>query len=121
MATKPKRARNAKGHYKADDPTTPDINEAFEQDEKPVVKPAEKPAEKPGEKAGDKKDEKDKHNTSSALSSVPSTRFGSNSRSNSREVSVSRSKSRAHQSDPLQILQGNLAGVRRENSGDGSR
>ena len=39
MATKPKRARNAKGHYKADDPTTPDINEAFEQDEKPVVKP----------------------------------------------------------------------------------
>ena len=39
MATKPKRARTAKGHYKADDPTTPDVNEAFEQEKKPVAKP----------------------------------------------------------------------------------
>lgn len=29
--TKAKRARNAKGHLVADDPSTPDINEAWEQ------------------------------------------------------------------------------------------
>ena len=29
-ASKPKRARNAKGHLKADDPSTPDVNEAWE-------------------------------------------------------------------------------------------
>jgi len=28
---KPKRARNAKGHLMADDPSTPDVNEAFEE------------------------------------------------------------------------------------------
>jgi len=27
----PKRARNAKGHLMADDPSTPDVNEAFEE------------------------------------------------------------------------------------------
>tara|TARA_R100001015_G_C4498263_1_gene73619 strand:+ start:94 stop:297 length:204 start_codon:yes stop_codon:yes gene_type:complete len=32
MAENRKRARNKKGHYIADDPTTPDINEAYERD-----------------------------------------------------------------------------------------
>lgn len=31
MAEKRKRARTAKGHYQKDDPSTPDINEAYEQ------------------------------------------------------------------------------------------
>lgn len=30
-----KRARTATGHYQADDPSTPDVNEAFEQEEAP--------------------------------------------------------------------------------------
>ena len=31
-STKPKkRARNEKGHYRADDPSTPNINESYEQ------------------------------------------------------------------------------------------
>tara|TARA_X000000950_G_scaffold68618_1_gene84823 strand:- start:8573 stop:8884 length:312 start_codon:yes stop_codon:yes gene_type:complete len=38
MATKPKRARTSKGHYKADDPKTPDVNEAFVQEETPAPK-----------------------------------------------------------------------------------
>jgi hypothetical protein len=37
MAENKKRARTSKGHYKKDDPSTPDINEAFVQEE--VVKP----------------------------------------------------------------------------------
>ena len=37
MAEKRKRARTAKGHYQKDDPSTPDINEAYVQEE--VVKP----------------------------------------------------------------------------------
>jgi len=32
------RARNDKGHYIADDPETPDINEAFVQEEEPPKK-----------------------------------------------------------------------------------
>ena len=34
---KPVRARTSKGHYKADDPSTPDVNEAFVQEEQPVT------------------------------------------------------------------------------------
>ena len=33
---KPKRARNTKGQLKADDPSTPDVNEAWESGEAPV-------------------------------------------------------------------------------------
>ena len=33
-ASKPKRARTAKGKLKADDPSTPDVNEAYEQPKK---------------------------------------------------------------------------------------
>jgi len=33
---KPVRARNSKGHYQADNPETPDVNEAFVQEEKPA-------------------------------------------------------------------------------------
>ena len=32
-----KRARTADGKFVADDPSTPDVNEAFEQEEKPEV------------------------------------------------------------------------------------
>ena len=40
MAEKRKRARTAKGHYQKDDPSTPDINEAYVQEEVvKVVKP----------------------------------------------------------------------------------
>tara|TARA_A100000164_G_C21732359_1_gene688219 strand:- start:84 stop:389 length:306 start_codon:yes stop_codon:yes gene_type:complete len=40
MAEKKKRARTAKGHYQKDDPSTPDINEAYVQEEVvKVVKP----------------------------------------------------------------------------------
>jgi hypothetical protein len=35
------RARTATGHFKADDPSTPDVNEAFVE-EKPVKKAAKK-------------------------------------------------------------------------------
>jgi len=35
MFLKPKRARNAKGQLKADDPSTPDVNEAWEGGEAP--------------------------------------------------------------------------------------
>tara|TARA_R100000951_G_scaffold72717_1_gene61269 strand:- start:1146 stop:1427 length:282 start_codon:yes stop_codon:yes gene_type:complete len=35
MDLKPKRARNAKGQLKADDPSTPDVNEAWEGGEAP--------------------------------------------------------------------------------------
>ena len=41
----PKRARNDKGHYVADDPSTPDVNEAWEGGEAPEEKKA-KPAPK---------------------------------------------------------------------------
>ena len=34
----PKRARNEKGHYVADDPSTPDVNEAWEGGEAPEEK-----------------------------------------------------------------------------------
>lgn len=40
---KPVRARTSKGHYQADDPSTPNVNEAFVQEEKPVT-PAPKAA-----------------------------------------------------------------------------
>tara|TARA_R100000329_G_C7612349_1_gene217346 strand:- start:868 stop:1113 length:246 start_codon:yes stop_codon:yes gene_type:complete len=38
MAEKRKRARNKKGHYIKDDPSTPDINEAYEQPKKKAKK-----------------------------------------------------------------------------------
>ena len=53
LTTKPKRARTDKGHYVADDPATPDVNEAYEEPEKaPAKKPAAKkaPAAKPAAK-----------------------------------------------------------------------
>ena len=43
---KPVRARTKKGHYKADDPSTPDVNEAYVQDEKPAPAPSPAPAAK---------------------------------------------------------------------------
>tara|TARA_A200000159_G_scaffold49797_1_gene45993 strand:- start:310 stop:708 length:399 start_codon:yes stop_codon:yes gene_type:complete len=42
----PKRARNEKGHYVADDPSTPDVNEAWEGGEAPEEKEEESPAPK---------------------------------------------------------------------------
>lgn len=33
-----KRARDSKGHYKADDPSTPDVNEAYVSGKAPVKK-----------------------------------------------------------------------------------
>ena len=44
-----KRARNSKGHYLKDDPTTPDVNEAYEQD--PSTKAKRAKANKPKEKS----------------------------------------------------------------------
>ena len=44
---KPVRARTKKGHYKADDPSTPDVNEAYVQDEKPAPAPSPAPAPAP--------------------------------------------------------------------------
>ena len=48
---KPVRARTKKGYYKADDPSTPDINEAYvqayAQDEKPAPAPSPAPAPAP--------------------------------------------------------------------------
>jgi len=41
-ASKPKRARNAKGHLKADDPSTPDVNEAWVAGIPPKKKKAKK-------------------------------------------------------------------------------
>jgi hypothetical protein len=41
-ASKPKRARTEKGHLKADDPSTPDINEAWEGGKAPKKKKAKK-------------------------------------------------------------------------------
>ena len=47
LATKPKRARTGKGHYVADDPATPDVNEAYEEPKKAAPKTAtKKPAAK---------------------------------------------------------------------------
>lgn len=43
MAEKRKRARNKKGHYIKDDPSTPDINEAYEQPKKKAKKTVKKP------------------------------------------------------------------------------
>ena len=47
-----KRARNAKGHFVADDPNTPNVNEAYVDGKKPKRK--RKPAAKkaPAKKAG---------------------------------------------------------------------
>lgn len=42
----PKRAREAGGKFKADDPTTPDVNEAFDPPKKKKKKPAKKKAKK---------------------------------------------------------------------------
>lgn len=41
-ASKPKRARTATGKLKADDPTTPDVNEAWEGGKAPKKKKAKK-------------------------------------------------------------------------------
>ena len=41
-ATKPKRARTATGKLKADDPSTPDVNEAWEGGKSPKKKKAKK-------------------------------------------------------------------------------
>lgn len=41
-ATKPKRARTATGKLKADDPSTPDVNEAWEGGKAPKKKKAKK-------------------------------------------------------------------------------
>jgi len=41
---KRKRARTPKGHYKADDPTTPDVNEAYEEPAPKKKAPAKKKA-----------------------------------------------------------------------------
>ena len=41
-ASKPKRARTAKGKLKADDPNTPDVNEAWEGVKAPKKKKAKK-------------------------------------------------------------------------------
>lgn len=41
-ASAPKRARNAKGHLKADDPSTPEVNEAWEGGKAPKKKKAKK-------------------------------------------------------------------------------
>ena len=38
VESEPKRARNDQGHYVADDPTTPDVNEAYEGGEAPKKK-----------------------------------------------------------------------------------
>ena len=43
MAEKRKRARNKKGHYIKDDPSTPDINEAYEKPKKKAKKTVKKP------------------------------------------------------------------------------
>ena len=45
-ASKPKRARTATGKLKADDPTTPDINEAWEDGKGPSKKAKKKKAKK---------------------------------------------------------------------------
>ncbi len=41
-ASKPKRARNAKGQLQKDDPSTPDVNEAWEGGKAPKKKKAKK-------------------------------------------------------------------------------
>tara|TARA_X000001036_G_scaffold80183_1_gene71876 strand:- start:1240 stop:1536 length:297 start_codon:yes stop_codon:yes gene_type:complete len=41
-ASKPKRARNAKGQVQSDDPLTPDVNEAWEGGKAPVKKTKKK-------------------------------------------------------------------------------
>ena len=47
VKTKPKRARTKEGTYKADDKTTPNVNEAWEGGEKPTIKSAKpKPKKK---------------------------------------------------------------------------
>tara|TARA_Y100000996_G_scaffold250131_1_gene196734 strand:+ start:8715 stop:9020 length:306 start_codon:yes stop_codon:yes gene_type:complete len=45
-ASKPKRARTATGKLKADDPTTPDVNEAWEDGKGPSKKAKKKKAKK---------------------------------------------------------------------------
>jgi len=45
-APKPKRARGPKGRMKADDPSTPDVNEAYEGGKAPKKKPAKRKAAK---------------------------------------------------------------------------
>lgn len=41
-AQKPKRARNSKGHFIADDPSTPKVNEAWVDGKAPKTKPKKK-------------------------------------------------------------------------------
>lgn len=52
----PKRARTSKGHYVADDPSTPDVNEAYEE-EAPKAKAA--PNVKARQKNAPKNEQKD--------------------------------------------------------------
>lgn len=37
--TKRRRARTSEGHYKADDPSTPEVNEAYVEEDQPQVAP----------------------------------------------------------------------------------
>lgn len=46
QVVEPKRARDDKGHYVADDPSTPDVNEAYVGGKKPKKKTTKKPAAK---------------------------------------------------------------------------
>ena len=46
QGVEPKRARDDKGHYVADDPSTPDVNEAYVGGKKPKKKTTKKPAAK---------------------------------------------------------------------------
>ena len=52
MKKKNKRARNEEGQFVGDDPSTPDINEAFAEDAQP---PKEAPAKAPAKASGPKK------------------------------------------------------------------
>tara|TARA_B100000161_G_scaffold248435_1_gene205291 strand:+ start:220 stop:591 length:372 start_codon:yes stop_codon:yes gene_type:complete len=54
-AGEPVRARNEKGHYIADDPSTPDVNEAYEGGKAPVKKAAKKTTAKKTTKKSTKK------------------------------------------------------------------
>lgn len=54
----PKRARGSKGKYKADDPDTPDKNEAYVAGQTPAKKKAKKAAKKSSKKKAAKKSRK---------------------------------------------------------------
>ena len=50
----PKRARNEKGHLVADDPSTPEVNEAWEGGKAPKAKAPKKKAKPRGKKSTSK-------------------------------------------------------------------